>query len=94
MLTSGEGRCDAWTTGSAWNLPNHSEEFSRPFARFPAWKIQLSCMTKNILETFGSFRLSERGEIFVKGRGAMKTYWLIGEDGKDSTSAHVQRAIQ
>ena len=39
-------------------------------------------MTKNILETFGSFRMVERGEIFVKGKGAMKTYWLMGEDGK------------
>ncbi|XP_055336151.1 atrial natriuretic peptide receptor 1-like [Paramacrobiotus metropolitanus] len=46
-----------------------------------ALKIQLSSMTKNILETFGSFRLVERGEIFVKGKGAMKTYWLMGEDG-------------
>ncbi|GAU99506.1 hypothetical protein RvY_10499 [Ramazzottius varieornatus] len=46
-----------------------------------AWKIQLSSMTKNILETFGSFRMVERGEIFVKGKGAMKTYWLMGEDG-------------
>ncbi|OQV17044.1 Atrial natriuretic peptide receptor 2 [Hypsibius exemplaris] len=42
-------------------------------------KAQLSLMTKICLDKTGSFELEERGEVFVKGKGAMKTYWLLGE---------------
>ncbi|XP_055341864.1 atrial natriuretic peptide receptor 2-like [Paramacrobiotus metropolitanus] len=44
-------------------------------------RIQISCYTKDVLETFGSFKTEERGEVFVKGKGALTTYWLAGEDG-------------
>lgn len=45
-------------------------------------KIQLSLTSKSCLDKVGNFDLMERGEIFVKGKGAMKTYWLLGEDGR------------
>jgi hypothetical protein len=45
-------------------------------------KAQLSFMTKVCLDITGGFEVVERGEIFVKGKGAMKTYWLLGEFGK------------
>ncbi|OWA52938.1 putative Atrial natriuretic peptide receptor 2 [Hypsibius exemplaris] len=44
-------------------------------------RIQISPNTKDVLETFGSFRTEERGEVFVRGKGALTTHWLTGEDG-------------
>lgn len=43
-------------------------------------RIHASTATKDILDTFGSFKFEFRGQIEVKGKGAMKTWWLIGED--------------
>ncbi|KAG8179782.1 hypothetical protein JTE90_002822 [Oedothorax gibbosus] len=42
-------------------------------------KIHVSQQTKTILETFKTFILVPRGEIEVKGKGMMKTYWLEKE---------------
>jgi len=33
--------------------------------------------TKELLETRGNFILDPRGEMEIKGKGKMKTYWLI-----------------
>ncbi|KAK6185602.1 hypothetical protein SNE40_007801 [Patella caerulea] len=54
-------------------------------------KIQISSSTYNSLKKHGVFVMKHRGTIEVKGKGSMKTYWLIGrldrvnpfmEDGK------------
>ncbi|OQV18216.1 Atrial natriuretic peptide receptor 1 [Hypsibius exemplaris] len=42
-------------------------------------KIQISPSTKAILDGFGLFTMKERGEIEVKGKGKIRTYWLTGE---------------
>ena len=42
-------------------------------------KIQISPSTKAILDGFGLFVMKERGEIEVKGKGKIRTYWLMGE---------------
>jgi len=51
-------------------------------------KIHVSQSTKDVLDTFNTFVLEERGEIEMKGKGKMRTYWLIGEkqdsQGQDS----------
>ncbi|CAH1965088.1 unnamed protein product [Acanthoscelides obtectus] len=44
-------------------------------------KIHVSPATKTVLETFGSFDLEYRGEVEMKGKGKMQTYWLIKENG-------------
>ncbi|KAG8146918.1 putative Guanylate cyclase protein [Naja naja] len=45
----------------------------------PALKIHLSAATKTILEEFGCFELDLRGDIEMKGKGKLRTYWLTGE---------------
>jgi atrial natriuretic peptide receptor A len=44
-----------------------------------ALKIQISATTKAILDTFQTFKMEERGEIEVKGKGQLKTFWLLRE---------------
>ncbi|XP_063981286.1 atrial natriuretic peptide receptor 1 isoform X3 [Diachasmimorpha longicaudata] len=42
-------------------------------------KIHVSPATKEVLDTFGTFELHCRGEVTLKGKGKMTTYWLVGE---------------
>ncbi|KAL9957058.1 hypothetical protein ACROYT_G038645 [Oculina patagonica] len=42
-----------------------------------ARKIHISEATKEILEILGGFTIEERGEVFLKGKGNVRTYWLI-----------------
>ncbi|XP_023227111.1 atrial natriuretic peptide receptor 1-like [Centruroides sculpturatus] len=44
-----------------------------------ALKIHVSPKTKEILDTFGTFQIECRGEVEMKGKGKMVTYWLIDE---------------
>lgn len=41
-------------------------------------KIHLSQATKNILDTFGTFQVLPRGNVELKGKGIVPTYWLTG----------------
>lgn len=43
-------------------------------------KIHISDTTKNILDKFGTFDVTERGLVEMKGKGKMLTYWLNGEN--------------
>ncbi|OXU27505.1 hypothetical protein TSAR_011271 [Trichomalopsis sarcophagae] len=52
---------------------------SRMESNGEALKIHVSPKTKEILDTFGTFDLLCRGEVTLKGKGKMTTYWLIGE---------------
>lgn len=56
---------------------------SRPFfilSCYPiALKIHCSTACKQLLDRLGGYILEERGEIKIKGKGDMVTYWLIGE---------------
>ncbi|XP_026332130.1 atrial natriuretic peptide receptor 1 isoform X2 [Hyposmocoma kahamanoa] len=42
-------------------------------------KIHVSPTTKTLLDTFQTFRLDCRGEVTMKGKGTLVTYWLLGE---------------
>ncbi|OQV11645.1 Atrial natriuretic peptide receptor 1 [Hypsibius exemplaris] len=44
-------------------------------------RVRMSVASRNIVEAFGSFRAFDAGDIFVKGKGRLKTYILVGEDG-------------
>ncbi|XP_037518174.2 atrial natriuretic peptide receptor 1-like [Rhipicephalus sanguineus] len=45
-----------------------------------ALKIHVSSATKTVLDTFKTFRLELRGEVELKGKGMVTTYFLLGED--------------
>ncbi|XP_041041023.1 atrial natriuretic peptide receptor 2 isoform X2 [Carcharodon carcharias] len=44
-----------------------------------ALKIHVSSTTKNVLDEFGNFELELRGDVEMKGKGKLRTYWLLGE---------------
>lgn len=46
-------------------------------------KIHISQSTKTILDTFGTFETIERGQVEMKGKGKMLTFWLTGEREPD-----------
>ncbi|XP_053402705.1 atrial natriuretic peptide receptor 1-like [Mercenaria mercenaria] len=57
---------------------------SRMESTSEASKIQLSPTSKQLLEDFPAYQLQERGEIEVKGKGLMTTYWLESCHRKES----------
>lgn len=54
---------------------------SRMESNGQAMKIHVSAQTKCILDIFGTFKVVLRGDIEIKGKGVMRTYWLEGEKG-------------
>ncbi|XP_063066387.1 atrial natriuretic peptide receptor 2 [Engraulis encrasicolus] len=44
-----------------------------------ALRIHMSSATKEVLDEFGYFDLQLRGDVEMKGKGKMRTYWLLGE---------------
>lgn len=62
-----------------------------------ALKIHCSVSCRNILAKMGGYMLEERGQVKVKGKGEMTTYWLVGEDPewkRRREKARRQRGIQ
>ena len=57
-----------------------------------ALRIHLSQSTCTLLEQTGGYHLDCRGEIEVKGKGAMRTYWLTGKDGFSKTLPDLSKA--
>ncbi|XP_077202778.1 atrial natriuretic peptide receptor 2 isoform X2 [Paroedura picta] len=52
---------------------------SRMESNGKALKIHVSSSTKEILDEFGCFELELRGDVEMKGKGKMRTYWLLSE---------------
>ncbi|KAL1461376.1 hypothetical protein WDU94_013278 [Cyamophila willieti] len=52
---------------------------SRMESNGQALKVHVSPTTKEVLDTFGTFILELRGEVEMKGKGKVTTYWLQGE---------------
>ena len=62
---------------------------SRMESNGEALRIHMSEATANLLDKFQTFQIEERGELEVKGKGKMTTYWLTGEvkeKGEDTDS--------
>lgn len=45
-----------------------------------ALKIHVSAATRDVLQDFQGFQLELRGDVHLKGKGTMTTYWLLGEE--------------
>ena len=45
-------------------------------------KIHISAQCKDALDTIGGYIIEERGIVQMKGKGAVKTYWLTGATEK------------
>lgn len=58
---------------------------SRMESNGEALKIHMSHSTKLILDRFGTFDMTMRGSISIKGKGEMMTFWLNGEKTDVST---------
>ncbi|XP_054764256.2 atrial natriuretic peptide receptor 1-like isoform X3 [Lytechinus pictus] len=57
-----------------------------------ALKIQASEFCVNLLQELGGYTLSERGEMPVKGKGVMVTYWVEGKTERRSSGSDDIRA--
>lgn len=61
-----------------------------------ALKIHVSEATKQILDKFGTFMLELRGEVELKGKGFVTTYWLLRStepDQRPPTPKHISTNI-
>ena len=47
------------------------------FSFITALKIHVSEAAKQILDKFGTFRTELRGDVELKGKGIVTTYWLL-----------------
>lgn len=61
---------------------------SRMESNGEALKIHMSHKTKQILDRFGTFDVTMRGFVSIKGKGEMMTFWLNGEK-TDASPVHV-----
>lgn len=43
----------------------------------------MSDATKQILQKFGTFKVELRGDVELKGKGFLTTYWLLGSSEPD-----------
>ncbi|KAL0868440.1 hypothetical protein ABMA27_007937 [Loxostege sticticalis] len=68
------------TVNTASRMESHGE----------ALKIHVSPKTKEVLDLYDCFELECRGEITMKGKGKMTTYWLIGEKSTNSEYSYAR----
>ncbi|GAA6098013.1 atrial natriuretic peptide receptor 1 isoform X2 [Tachysurus ichikawai] len=61
--------------GDTVNTASRMESYGLPL------KIHVSSSTKSLLDTFTTFQCELRGDIHIKGKGLVRTYWLLGERG-------------
>jgi hypothetical protein len=50
---------------------------SKPITNVVFTLIACSETTKELLEQFGTFQVELRGEVDMKGKGKLRTYWLL-----------------
>ncbi|KAM6972862.1 atrial natriuretic peptide receptor 1 [Aplochiton taeniatus] len=60
---------------------------SRMESNGEALKIHVSEATQIVLEDFDCFQLELRGDVEMKGKGRMKTFWLLGESTATATTS-------
>ncbi len=59
--------------------PQHEKSvfISKPVTNVVFTLIACSETTKELLEQFGTFQVELRGEVDMKGKGKLRTYWLL-----------------
>ncbi|CAG9793297.1 unnamed protein product [Diatraea saccharalis] len=72
------------TVNTASRMESHGE----------ALKIHVSPKTKEVLDLYDCFELECRGEITMKGKGKMTTYWLIGEKANNNETYQQMNHLQ
>nr|BAK69482.1 guanylyl cyclase [Caenorhabditis elegans] len=72
--------------GDAVNTASRMESNGKP------GKIHVTAEANQMLtQVVGGFRTESRGEVIIKGKGVMETYWLLGEQSRISVSAQAPR---
>lgn len=77
MESSGEGQQVAWPRLFTGHAPPPAPT---PAFLSAALKIHVSAATRDVLQDFPGFQLELRGDVHLKGKGTMTTYWLLGEE--------------
>lgn len=54
---------------------------SRMESTSTAFRIHVSSPAKAILDELGGYHLEHRGKVFLRGKGEVDSYWLVGKDG-------------
>ena len=57
-----------------------------------ALRIHVSPESKQLLDKLGGFHLEERGEVSLKGKGTIRSFFLVGKDGFTKVLPDLQRA--
>uniref|UniRef100_A0A915EVX2 Guanylate cyclase n=1 Tax=Ditylenchus dipsaci TaxID=166011 RepID=A0A915EVX2_9BILA len=68
--------------GDTINTASRMESNGRP------GRIHLSSDANNLLQIAGGFKTENRGEVIIKGKGVMETYWLISRASDAADSNH------
>ncbi|XP_015762337.1 PREDICTED: speract receptor-like [Acropora digitifera] len=66
---------------------------SRMESNGEALRIHISEVTKRILEAIGGFTVESRGEVFLKGKGNVTTYWLVNAAQKSTVKTRAQPRV-
>ncbi|RCN47981.1 hypothetical protein ANCCAN_05920 [Ancylostoma caninum] len=48
--------------------------------------IHISAAANNLLQEVGGYETEPRGEVIIKGKGVMETFWLLGPASEGSSS--------
>lgn len=68
--------------GDTVNVANRMEQYGQPL------KIHASVETKEHLDKSGNYILESRGQIHIKGKGQLETFWLLGHKDETTQNRH------